>query len=94
MLENGFTNRGLDKFFRIFLANPHSKMIFLGVEMNTAHKNTPDKINKFQTTKNMPKLKTSFEDIIPHYQRASQDTRALNLHDEFRKHDKNIAITY
>ena len=68
-------------------------MIFLGVEMNTTYKNTPDEVNKFRTTKNMPKLKTSFEDI-PHYQRASQETRALNLHDEFRKHDKNITITY
>ena len=59
-----------DESVELFIANPHSKMIFLDVEMNTAHKNTPDEINKFRTTKNMPKLKTSFEDI-PHYQRAS-----------------------
>ena len=57
MLENGFTNRGLDKFLRIFLANPHSKMIFLGIEMNTARKNILDEINKYRTTKTMPNSK-------------------------------------
>ena len=83
MFQNGFTNRGLDKFLRLFLANPHSKMIFLGVEMNTAHKNILDEINKYRTINNMPKLKTSFEDI-PHYQKASQETRTLNLHDDLK----------
>ena len=42
------------------------------------------KLINLELQKNMPKLKTSFEDI-PCYQRASQETRAMNLHDEFKK---------
>ena len=93
MFKNRFTDRSLAKFLRLFLDKSHSNMTFLGVKMNAEHKKILEEINRFRTTKNMTKLEMSFEDI-PHYQRASQETRALNLHDEFKKHNKDIAITY
>ena len=60
-------------------------MTFLGVKMTTEHERILDEINKFRAAKGMIKLKTSFEDV-PHYQKASQQTRALNFHDQLKKH--------
>ena len=91
MFDNGFTNRSLAKFLRLFLDNSYSIMTFLGVEMNNKHKKILDEINRFRCTNNMAKLKTSFEDI-PYYQRSAQETRALNIHDELKK--DNIPFVY
>ena len=89
MFENRFADRSLGKFLRLFLANSYSNMTFLGVKMNKEHKKIIKEINRFRTTKNMPKIDASFE-AMPYYQRTSQETRALNLHDEFEKHRYNL----
>ena len=85
IFDNEFTSRGLTQFLRLFLKNSYSCMTFLGVILTTEHKRILDEINKFRTTKKLTNLKMSFEDV-PHYQKASQQTRALNVHDQLRKH--------
>ena len=45
LFENRFSNRGRDKFLRLFLRNPYSKMIFVGMEMNTEHNKILEEIN-------------------------------------------------
>ena len=88
MFQNGFCNRSLAKFLRLFLCNSHSKLMFLGVEMNTKHEKILDEINRYRSTNNMTLLTTSFEHV-PHYKRSSQETKALNMRDELKKCDSS-----